>query len=461
MTNMTGTDKTQNARRYMRFGIILAAPFFLFNPVYAVIDPLPDWIGYVILCVALSRFCDVNGHFDSAHRSFFRLALVDALKPFSVIVIFAGMDLSERSTMMLLATFVSAVVELLLAVPGFNDLFEGITVFSESGGGTEALKGARTRTVRIMTTVFLIVREALACLPEFAVLSGQGYDDSRFDWSVFTAFFRTAAIMLCFVAGIVWLVSAVGYFSKICSDGEFFEAAAGIFRERIADRPGVQIRRRIGFILIFFSAFFLLSADFQIDGMNVIPDLLCAAAGAGFFLTVRRLGRRWIDGTVMSFVYAVLAAVSWFFSYRFHSVYNDYEVQRSAAAWNAFMKYYPFDVASNILFAAVALLMIVRLSGIAADHCGYLSASASEEYRENRRLEILRSVAVRMRVCGALTVLSAAAGIAYPWVTTLKDLVIGRIFWAVHLVLSLILFVASLSAYYFIKSECDARYMLD
>ena len=196
MTNMTGTDKTQNARRYMRFGIILAAPFFLFNPVYAVIDPLPDWIGYVILCVALSRFCDVNVHFDSAHRSFFRLALVDALKPFSVIVIFAGMDLSERSTMMLLATFVFAVVELLLAVPGFNDLFEGITVFSESGGGTEALKGNRTRTVRIMTTVFLIVREALACLPEFAVLSGQGYDDSRFDWSVFTAFFRTAAIML-------------------------------------------------------------------------------------------------------------------------------------------------------------------------------------------------------------------------------------------------------------------------
>ncbi|MBP5173790.1 MAG: hypothetical protein ILP01_02475 [Clostridia bacterium] len=455
------TDFERNSRRYLRFGIILAAPFFLFNPVYAVIDPIPDWIGYILLCVALSRLCDVNGHFDDAHRSFFRLALIDALKPVTVLVIFAGIDLSERSTMLLLSTFVFAVVELMIAIPGFSDLFEGFTVFAESGGGIEALRGNRTRVAKTATVAFLIAREVLACLPEFAVLSSQGYDESRFDWSVFIGFFRTSAMMLCFAAGIVWLVIALRYFSKICSDGEFFRAALDIFRERIVEHPGIGIRRRIGAVLLFFSAFFLLAADFQVDGMNILPDFLCAAAAAGFFLSARKLGRKWIDGTVMSAVYALVSAAGWYFSYRFHSVYNDYEVQRSAAAWNAFIKYYPFDVISNVVFAAVAILMIARLSGIAADHCGYLSVGAPEEYRESRKLEIVRAVSLRMRVCGALTLLSAAAGIAYPWVSTLKDLVIGRIFWAVHLILSLALFVASLSAYYFIKNESDARYMLD
>ena len=49
---------------------------FLFNPNITVIDPLPDFIGYILICAALCRLCDLGGALSEAYEAFKRMALI-------------------------------------------------------------------------------------------------------------------------------------------------------------------------------------------------------------------------------------------------------------------------------------------------------------------------------------------------------------------------------------------------
>ena len=54
----------------LSFGLMLAAPFCLFNPEYSIIDPLPDFIGYILIVLALRKLRDVDSHLDAAASGF-------------------------------------------------------------------------------------------------------------------------------------------------------------------------------------------------------------------------------------------------------------------------------------------------------------------------------------------------------------------------------------------------------
>ena len=49
---------------------LIPALCFLFNPNIAVIDVLPDFIGYIFLCLALSEIADLNDDLAEAKTAF-------------------------------------------------------------------------------------------------------------------------------------------------------------------------------------------------------------------------------------------------------------------------------------------------------------------------------------------------------------------------------------------------------
>ena len=59
-------------KKNMGFGQIIAALFFLFNPDISIIDVLPDFIGYIILSVALSKIAMISESLYDAKRAFER-----------------------------------------------------------------------------------------------------------------------------------------------------------------------------------------------------------------------------------------------------------------------------------------------------------------------------------------------------------------------------------------------------
>ena len=61
-------EKAKNKKR-ISFTAIAVSFVFLFNPNISIIDFLPDFIGYIILTVALINLADLNDTFWEAQKS--------------------------------------------------------------------------------------------------------------------------------------------------------------------------------------------------------------------------------------------------------------------------------------------------------------------------------------------------------------------------------------------------------
>ena len=60
--------KKQGDVRGMGFICLALGGIFLFNPIVAVVDVLPNVIGYLLIYAGLWRLADLNDEFASAHR---------------------------------------------------------------------------------------------------------------------------------------------------------------------------------------------------------------------------------------------------------------------------------------------------------------------------------------------------------------------------------------------------------
>ena len=126
------------ARKNLGLGLTCIAFIFLFNPVVGIIDILPDFIGYLLLCVGLSQIADMNDHFGEALRYFKRMILVSSVQIFLFFIFFGMVTGKEQPTAMLLFAFVFAAVDIIFLSHAYHQLFEGILYLSSRMEGTAA-----------------------------------------------------------------------------------------------------------------------------------------------------------------------------------------------------------------------------------------------------------------------------------------------------------------------------------
>ena len=77
--------KKQSKIQFLPIGLSL---IFLFNPNIAVIDVLPDFIGYILISLALIKLSDINETIAEAASLFNKMILIDAAKIFAIVWIF-------------------------------------------------------------------------------------------------------------------------------------------------------------------------------------------------------------------------------------------------------------------------------------------------------------------------------------------------------------------------------------
>ena len=162
-------------KKMIGIGYLTLAFLFLFNPNLTLIDPLPDFIGYILLCAGIYRLSDIHDRVGEAYKAFKKMIFIDAGKWIAVFWVFGMSVPSERNTSVLLWTFVFAALEFIFLVPAYIKLFDGLTqvgylypckaVFGKNE------KRSRADRMRALTVVFVIVKAVLTTLPEFADLT--------------------------------------------------------------------------------------------------------------------------------------------------------------------------------------------------------------------------------------------------------------------------------------------------
>ena len=468
---MAKLQKKVRFGKYMGFGAAVAAAVFLFNPDIALIDILPDFIGYLLLTLSLRFMRDLSPHFENAWKKFRLLTVVTIAKFIALFWVMGGLtNALEKPTMLLLLSFVFSILELIWGIPAWFSFTEGLIIHAQTSGGEYPLieKGAKSyrpgKNVSISfrnTTVFFMIAKAFfANISEFSALSEHSYDDKAFNWYRFIGLYRVFSIAIGAVIGIIWLVCALRFLRGVVRDEKLIASARAKYETTVLPNTGLFIRRDIFFLLCIICAAAFTSADFYVDNVNFIPDTLTAILFGWAFVKLKPYYEKYKLGLAISAVYGVLTVVGSIMSNDFVSGAWVSKTWESREVFTEFITMYPVRLAEAALFFITVLFAMNGVRAVIDQHCGYIPSTMDESYRTSRMAAIRKEVGAKVWACLALAALTAVSGGLYELILSF-DVFISPIWWIFNMIVSLAFFGTSFYMLDAVTEEVESRYMLD
>ena len=437
---------------------------FLFNPNFNIVDVLPDFLGYAIIYAALSKLSALNESFELAQKGFFRALCVDVAKLVAILLIMASQNPNEKNTLLLLGSFAFAVVELIVLIPAFKNLFEGFMNLGYKYENTSVLsykkessRKNRTEKMRSFTFFFLAVKAAMSTLPEFAVLTTQNYDETSRTPNIysFIGLLRSFAIAFALVVGLIWLVRAISYFKKLRGDSAFGDAIFEDYKLNVLPRKSLFVRKTVKLLSLLFCMAALLCIDLRVGSFNVLFDVLAAITLIiSVFAAKKHLGKMY-KCLIPFAIYAVVSVVAVIFEFRFYSEYYYSAIWRDDKAFNAYVRMLVFSVldAAAFLFAVGGVTSMLRK--VINEHTGFYVPNASinvEDKIKRVRGALNKKIYI---LCGA-AVLAAAGDLFYDFLSHAAKYAL-----LLNTVTSVIFFATVFFVTDAIGEEVESKYMLD
>ena len=276
-------------KQRLGMGWLIPGAVMLANPVVAFYDILPDCMGYLLVCVALFRFADLNSYIADALKRFRTLIWVSMgglLMQYFIYNVLAkqpGLKPQEIPTMVLLCSFVIAVPQIYFAVPAWRDLFRGFWQLAERHGGQAVFHYGKRNTnlcerMRRASGVLVVLLALLPILPEFSVLTTFEYEFEKlpFDWYQFIWLFRVSAIMVLTVLFLVWIVRLVRFTLLFTRDSVMMDSIIERYEHDILPQSDMLSLRRLRFGIVFLVIGAALTVNICIEEKILVPSILCA-----------------------------------------------------------------------------------------------------------------------------------------------------------------------------------------
>ena len=438
---------------------------FLFNPNFNIIDILPDFIGYIFLCLGLSRLCDMNEDIAVAQKGFSRALVADLLKIGAMLVVFSSQNPEEQGTMLLLISFVFSVVELIILIPAYKAMFGGFIGLGYKFDNVSVLGNAkrrrmnRTETVRLFTYVFLIIKSCAYSLPEFAVLTTQNYDDLSHTNHLYDhiGLLRAFAILVSLVVGVVWLCKIEAYFARIRKDEGFILAIRGDYEQNILPKESIFVRKSVKLMSLFFFAAALLCLDFRLESVNVLVDPLAAIALLLSFFAVRKhiASVKKAIAPFLFYLVASLAAVVTEFKFFAIDKYYYSMIFRSEEAYASYKTMLVFSAVDALGFLFAAFGMCYMLHRIIKEHTGFCAPYASVNL-DSKAAIVHKELDVKVYLLFGAAVIAAATDVFYDF-----NAHSVRFAGLVNTVGTLVFICAVFNVCFAVIDEVEAKYMLE
>ncbi len=420
------TKKMDIARQ---LAFMVPAFCFLFNPNIAVIDLLPDFIGYILLTLALTGIADLNENIAAARTAFSRMILLDAGKLLAILWIFGMEAAGERSSSFLLWTFVFSVIECILLLPAYQKLFDGLlhlgnlyentAIFAKAAHGRS--QKSLTERAKAFTVFFVIAKAVLAFLPELADLTNTAYDEggTMLNLYQYIGTMRALCFLPMLIVGIVWLARMLRTARRIRNDSVLIDALNAAYAEKVLPKRGMFVVRSIktAFFALLLGA--LLMLDFRVDNVNLVPDILAFAGFVAFFLFVKKKTeikkRLWTVSLVLFGIFCLASTVAQILFFR---RYTYGSLLRNDRAWMLFWGLMVIEIGRALSFVLTVLCTAKAMSCVITQHTGYVARDGAQTEIVARHVESVHAELRRpLYYMLAATVLYAAMDVAYEMLT--------------------------------------------
>lgn len=471
------TERIKN--RSMGFWALVVAPFALFNPDMAIVDILPDFIGYFLIAFGITSLSYICPQIEAARPRFYFAAIVELAKLIAVFLIFGLANQNERPVMILLAVFAFAVVELIILIPAWNSFFDGLLYLGTRTGAMAPYSSRRGRVTitgftKAVTCVFLFFKPLCAVLPEFASLTYGGFDETKFDWYEFIGLFREFGIMFSAIMGVFWLIVIERYFIRLKNNKDYIPALRAKYYSEVLPGDIRFIKRRIKMAFVFLAVAFFFEIDFMLEYNNVIPDALAALCFTAFFAVLGRGLYRYRNIALsVSIVYAISAGIGDWLQYDFNDKYFNALVWQSREVRSAFFLRYTFVIISSVLFVVVTCFATHALKQIVCDHAGFIAENTDGAFAEDKLSEIRRYLYRYINIVVVMAVVCAVSFCVGDIIITLNSSIyesvgvisetlrtLSSVWWIISSALCLVNFTIVLKTNSEIYAEIESRYML-
>ncbi len=446
-------------------GHLTLALLFLFNPNLTVIDPLPDFIGYILLCAGIGRLSDIHDRVGEAHKAFKKMILIDAGKWLAVFWVFGMSVPSERNSSLLLWTFVFAVLEFIFLIPAYVKLFDGLTQVGylypcKAIFGKNERKSKADR-MRALTVAFVIAKAVLTVLPELADLTNASYDENGggfVNLYNYIGLMRAMAFIPVFIFGIIWLINLLVYFRAIARDTAFIDALSEKYEKDILPRQGLFVRRNFSTVILLLTVAACLTVDFRLDDQNLIPDFLAAAMFiVAFFFVKKYIGLKTKGFILPTLAYTVFSIASAILEYNFFSRYYLGAIIKSDAARALYISIVTVNIIKGLCLFAVLYVLYRALCKTVSLHTGYVVGMERVGESEERMIgEIHRELKKNLIYSLVAAGLYIASDICY-------DILVSKLNFIgfINVIFAAVFIVVFLKALFAIQHAVDTKYMLE
>ncbi len=414
-------------KRPIGFLLIFIGLCFFFNPYFSGIDLLPDFIGCLLIALGLVPTSRICAPMREARQSFLRLAVLDAVKQLLLLFVLANSALGEQEVLLLIVAFLSATLGTLFAILAVRSLFDGLYWIADTYGCDSlvaAKQCGRSRTDRLarFSVIFIIAKEAILLLPEFAALLNSTYVDSEFvNLYDYIGLMRLLALIPVCVLGIWWLSLLSMYFWRLHREKEFLEALREKYAAYIKDHPGIRVKSRyfIALCLIAVGAFFL--TDFYLDFQNIISDTVggCLILSGVLLLGVGK--RRLLPAALTAVLYTVVATVSSKGSYAFVTSHVGSDISRSEEVAAEYTAMWLWSLAELICFLLLLLFLLLALRAVLLKWGGYRPQHTNTDFEARHEKKIREEFDWYFIKCYILGFVSALTSFLFDYIKTWPD----------------------------------------
>lgn len=383
--------------RYLGFGFIMAGACFLFDPFVSVLDLLPDCIGYLFILLGLYRLSDLDDRIADAAKGVRYLLLIGLARILAFFLAFGLVSPTEQPVFILLVLFTLGVLDCIVLIPMWKNFCGGLlylgtrldaTVMFDRRrrGGREHARNVLERYTTF-TIAFFILREVLTVLPELSVLSSRqggvelneavGYYD-------FVGLFRTVGEFISLVLGLVWLVMTAILIHRLKSDTPFFDRLHEKYSTEVLPRHDLFARRAVKASMVCLIAAAVLSLDFPVSGVSILPDFLAGGFLCLTVLLLRRYTGKNFPVLVTTVVYTLSAAFTWILELRYFNRNDIAEIHKQEELYTRWQHMVLLQALTTLLFLASVLLILKSIYGMVKRYTGIQAFSDYPDYAAQR-----------------------------------------------------------------------------
>ena len=368
------------SKKAFTYASFVFALVMLFNPNINILDPLPDFIGQLIIAKLLLDAARRVPFFEEARVGFLKLALISFAKypAFILMVMIRGANTSDNDVITLFS-FSFAIIEGITLVGAVRSLFDGISYLGARTGATSIIgKNPTSDSLRTFTLVFSVMKCALYALPEFLLLSttvDAGSPTTMMPEARFYPVALAASQLIGYAVGLAWIAFFMRYLRAIKESGEFYPAIASLTNTEKEAEIAYKIKKdKVLSGLKFLPVAVLLSFDFTLDtfnGTNILPHFI-----SGFLLLfvfsklITKKGAIGLAFKITTLLYSLFAFVVWMYGIDYHDNFTHVELALYEKADKMFTTYALLSLAEALLFTAVLVLAFLLLVNLVLTHTG-------------------------------------------------------------------------------------------